>query len=246
MQSERPPVAAAVAVLAAGGVWGSALLLGGDALVGLGTWLLTLVTLTGLLVARARWAVRVSLLVSAIAIPGVVVVESTWLSAIGVGASLVATWLVLSPGTAALVRSFRAADSPPDDAVVLMLLLVGAPTALGLAAIGTDPTAATWVVAGAAPVVGWWFGQRSAASLWVCRLVVPLALLAVGALEGWPHGLAAVGLAGAIGWYAWRPEVRVAAIPLAPTKVDGKPIFAEFAPREVRDAAGVDERGRRR
>ncbi len=245
MDSERPPVAGAVATAAAGGLWGSGLLLAGDLLAGAGVWLVTIVTLAGLLVARSRWAVRTSLVLAAIAVPAVLVVDQPVLVGLGIAASAITVWAVLGAGTAAGVRPFGAANAPPDEAVVLMLLLVGAPAALGLAALGSDPSTVTIAAALVGPVLAWWFGRRSAAALWLSRTAAPLVFLASAVLEGWPRGVAGVALAGAVGWYAWRPAVRIAAIPLEPTKSDAKPIFAQFAPAEIREAAGLDERGYR-
>ena len=245
MDSERPPVAAAALVTASGGIWGSALLVEGELLAGIGAWLVTLVAITGLLVARSRWAVRLSLAVAALAVPGVLVLNQPVLEVVGVLASVLAVWVVLGAATAAAVRPFRAADAPPDEAGVLMLLLVSAPLVLGLATLGAEPPVVTIAVGLAAPVLAWWFGRRSAIALWIARVVAPVALLGSAVVEGWPRGFAAAALACAVGWFAWQPAVRLAAVPLAPTKSDAKPVVAEFAPVEVREAAGLDERGRR-
>jgi len=250
--ADRPPVVAGLATFACGAAWATAFLLepgiptGSRWILGVGTWLVTLVALAGLLIARSRWSTRLAMAVAALAVPGTaLVVDRPALVVVGALAALVTVVAAVRAVDTGRVRPFRAADAPPDDAVVLMLLGVAAPVVLGLGSLGSGPTAATVVAVVAAPVVAWWFGRVSVPALWVERLAIPVLALTAGVTQGIPGGLAGAGLAVAIGWYAWRPQVRLAADPLAPTKVDAKPVFAEFAPREVRDAAGVDERGRR-
>lgn len=243
---------AAVAVLATGGLWATAFLLeaslapGTRWLLGVGAWLWTLVALTGLLVARARWAVRLGLGVAALAVPGVALVEAPVLVGLGAGASAAAVWTLLGAGTAARVRPDRAADAPPDDAVVLMAVLASGPLAAGLASLGDGPHPVTVVLGATAPLLAWWFGRISVPALWLARLGFPALALAAAVVEGIPWGLVAAGFGGVVAWYAWRPGSALAASPLDPTPGEAKPVFAEFAPREVRAAAGIDERGRRR
>lgn len=252
MPAERPPVVAGLATLVCGATWAMAFLLEGSVpagsrwLLGVGAWLVTLVALAGLLLARSRWSTRLAMGVAALAVPGVVVVDRSpvvlVVGAVAAVATVVAAVRALDGGA---VRPFRAADAPPDDAVVLMLLGVVGPVVLGLGSLPDGPTVATAAAAVVLPVAAWWFGRVSVPALWAERVLVPLLAAAAGVTQGLPGGVVGITLAAAVGWYAWRPQVRLAADPLAPTKVDAKPVFAEFAPREVREAAGVDERGRR-
>lgn len=251
MAVERPPVAAGVAVLVAGGVWATAFLVepslvaGSRWAIGLGAWLLTLVALVGLLVARSRWAVRTALVVAGLAVPGVALVDDSILVGIGAAASVGAVHLALSGRTAAAVRPHRAADAPPDEAVVLMLLGAAVPLVVGLGTLPDGPGPVAIAVAVVGPVLAWWFGRISLVALWAFRVLLPAGLLAVAVLADLPASTLAVLAAGAVGWFAWQPEVRLAADPLDPVTGTAKPVFAELAPREVRAAAGVDERGRR-
>ncbi|MEX1280152.1 MAG: hypothetical protein AB1Z55_05475 [Acidimicrobiia bacterium] len=250
--SDRPPVPAAVAVLAAGGLWATAFLLepslpaGTRWLLGIGAWLWTLVALTGLLVARARWAVRLGLGVAALAVPGVALVDAPVLVGLGAGAAAASVWTLLGAGTAARVRPDRAADAPPDDAVVLMAVLVSGPLAAGLASLDGGPHPVTVAMGAIAPILAWWFGRISGPALWTARVGFPALALAAAVSEGLPWGIVAVVHGAVVAWYAWRPGSALAAAPLDPTPGEAKPVFAEFAPREVRAVAGIDERGRRR
>jgi hypothetical protein len=250
--ADRPPVPAALATLACGATWATGFLIessipmGSRWLLGLGTWLLTLVVLAGLLIARSRWSTRMAMAVAAVAIPGVVIIEGrTVLVAVGAATAAATVAAATRAVSVGAVRPFRAADAPPDDAVVLMLLGVAGPLVLGLGSLPDGPSTITAVAAIILPMGAWWFGRVSVPALWAHRLAVPVVTVAGGVTQGLPGGVAGVALGAAIAWYAWRPAVRLAADPLAPTKVDAKPVFAEFAPREVRDAAGIDERGRR-
>lgn len=249
MVDERPPIAAAVVVVVAGGTWATGFLLApapAGPFLGVGTWLVTLVTVAGLLQGRARWAVRLGGVVAWLAVPGVAVVEPVALAVTGSVTSVALVAMLGLPATRRLVRPHRAADAPPDDAVVLMVLLTLMPVAVGLGLVGAGSVpSSAWVLAVGGPLLAWWFGRVSVVALWLARLAVPLegVLLAVGLAS--LSGVVPLAVASACAWFAWRPGAALAARPLVPTRGSGRPVFAELAPREVREAAGVDDRGHR-
>lgn len=251
------PIVGAVAVLVAGGVWSTWFLLqgGGPAvLAGVGGWLLTLLAVAGLLVARGRWSVRVGtvvcgLAVAAMASPAVTRPSGFVWSALGVSA--VTAFLLHAPVTRRHVRPDRSPDAPPDGAVALMTVLVGAPLAVAFGHWTPESWAtgrigvAGWLLAVAGPLLAWWFGRVSVAALWTARVGVPALALVAGILAPWSTGWVVVVFGLVVGWLGWRPDATIAARPLAPVQGSGKPVFAELAPQAVRDAGGLDDRGRR-
>lgn len=228
-------VAALVAVPGPFPTWPSVLL------IGVGLLAMATAASTGLLVLGARWAYRLSWVVMAVC-AGVAVarpIDPLW------WAALVAT--VVAAGALFTVhdriRKLPSATGPPNRAVVLPLVLLAAPTVLGLTASGP-----AWAVAGlasAALLATFLYTRVVWGGLAFLRIGFPVISLAVIPFLDTPALLAVAVLAATVIVLAWHPSVKAA---FHPPRTPGStfPIPPELAPRDILDAAGVDERGRRK
>ncbi len=248
----RFPFVAGAAVVAATVVWAlrlvaadepfaaaSAVLVAGDALV------LAVVATAGLLLARSQWAryLAVGLLVAEAALVAALPRDGwTWavLAAVG-GAGL----LVAAPAATRWVRRLPGAGGPPPRVVVLLVVLLALPGVAGLA-VPDGPGAAQWVLAAAALGLAWGYSRAHAGALWGLRLGFPVIALVAALTSGWPGGAAIAAVAAAATALAWLRDARLAALPLAPPRVETYRVPPELAPPEVLDAAGLDPSGRRR
>jgi hypothetical protein len=217
MPDDRPPFLAAFAFFLVVGWWATTLLSGATSLPGAvgwsggaALWLVGVTALVGLLVARGRWAQR---LAAGLALAPVAVVPflgASWVAWVGIGLAALAGALVLGPSTTTWIRPGRSMDAPPDDAVVLMLLLVAWPL-LGAPLLGDGAWGlALW----AGPLLSFWYGRAELAGLWAARVggvVLPL-LSAVG--SPWWGWAVAIALSGATSYWAWQEGARLAVVPL--------------------------------
>jgi hypothetical protein len=203
-----------------------------------------LITVTGFLVARARWA-RVAglVLVAASLALGLVVPLGPlgWIALVAAGialAGLAGPW-----PTRRWLRLLPSAQGPPPSAVALVLGLLGLPAIVALArpdGLG----AADWIVVAAAPLLSWAVSRALAAGLWLVRLALPAAAAVAGIAAGLPGGpiVAAAGIA--LSALAWTPSVARSVSPLIPERVPAVPVPPELVSPDVLRAAGYDERGR--
>ncbi len=208
-----------------------------------GVAVITLVAVAGLLFTQALWAQRVSLLMVVLSLLPICMLDRSPSWWIGVGLTLVTAYVLASPSTS--VRVGLSPSSPPRSAALLMLSLVSMPLLVALVNLGGTPPSAAFVVAGAAVLLGWLFGKVSLPTLWVLRTAFPLSVAGLVAYGPFPASLVLLPAAAAIGWFAWQAETHIATVPLIPERHHPKPVFAEFAPPEVLDSAGLDRKGRR-
>ncbi len=244
----RPPLAA-FAPLAATLFWVAALVADPGPfptwpsvlLIGVGLLAMATAASTGLLVLGARWAYRLGWVVMTVC-AGIAAsrpIDAVWWVA------LVAT--VIAAGALFTVhnriRKLPSATGPPDRAVVLPLILLGAPTVLGLTTSG--PPWAVAALAAAALLAAFLYTRVVWGGLAFVRIGYPVISLAVIPFLDTPVLLAAVALAAAVLVLAWHPSVKTA---FHPPRTPGStfPIPPELAPGEILDAAGVDDRGRRK
>lgn len=244
----RAVATAAATLLAATAAW--SVVLAGDggrgdvALVSMAAsvWVATVTAITGVLVARSRWARRLGLVVTAahglvalvtsVTVPWVVACALTAVAAVGMG----------GPWLDGYVRVRPAAAGPPSRSVILPLVLVAVPFVTGL--VGGDGWAAA-ALTGSALATAYWFIRARTGALALVRVVWPVFALALGLVMGWPAGLAAVTGAIAVAVLAWNPTVAVSVSPLV-QRGSVVRIPPELAPPQVLDAADLDDRGRDR
>lgn len=242
----------AVAVLFISGLsWALRLVIGSgpwpaDSAALLSAWILmmTAIAVVGMLVASARWARRLG---AALALAGLALAVALptdglwWVGLVSSGAALSA---MLGRVTSAAVRELPPAEGPPPTVVALLLTLAATPGAVAAVSVaGIGPGG--WLGVGTAMVGLAWYGKAGPYAAWVARLVIPVTLaVAGGVVRSWP-GLVLVVAAAAVMWLAWRPQSLVAVQPLI-TRSRGRPMFPELVPPEVLEAAGLDEKGRRK
>lgn len=244
----RPPLAALAPLLAAL-AWVITLTVDPDPfaavpsalLLGIGILVMATVATTGLVVLGARWAHRLGWIVVAV---GAVIaaarpVDAAWIGALAVTA-LAAAAMVSVQGR---VRKLPSATGPPTRAVLLPLVHLGAPVALGLASAGD--TWAVLVVSITAMFSGFLYSRVVWGGLFVSRVAWPvLALGLMPFLDSVGVAVTAILVATTL-VLAWHPSTKAA---FHPPRTVGTTfaIPPELAPGDILDAAGLDERGRRK
>ena len=244
----KPPLLASTTLLAAL-VWTVALVVDRDPLapapallVGVGLLATATVASIGMIVVGGRWAhgLGVGSLAATIAVALVREIDVLWLAGIAATAlGLVAMFTATLTDT---IRQLPSASGPPPRAVAPALLLVAAPVIIGL--VGQDATPWALLVVGlTAPLVGFLYSRVFPGGLLAVRLLWPVLALALTPLLGWIAGIATAGLASTLAVLAWDPSVKASYHP--PREVGTTfPIPPELAPREVLDAAEIDDEGR--
>jgi hypothetical protein len=126
--------------------------------------------------------------------------------------------------------------------VLAPLILLVTPALLGLAGNQASPVPLL-IVGLSAPVAAFLYSRVLPGGLIAIRILWPLLAVASSPFLGWWAGVLAVAIAGTVAFLAWDDSVKAAYHP--PREVGSTfPIPPELAPREIRDAAGIDEKGR--
>ncbi len=246
----KVPLAAATPLLSAL-LWTAALLVdpgplapGSVLLVGLGLLETATVSVVGMIMTGGRWARRLAVAgaAPALAVGAIRPIDVIWIVALA--ATGVTVVSLFTRGMSAAMRRRPAAAGPPARAVILPLALILFPALLGLAA-WDNPTTATMIVGLSAPIAAMWYSRVLPGGLFVIRVLWPALAIGLAATQSRVPGLvsALTGLAVAV--LAWHPSVRLAFHP--PREVGTSyPIPPELAPKEVLDAAKLDEQGKPR
>lgn len=217
---------------------------GAGAMVAVGHLVLTTVTVVGALVGAARWSLGLGLgLAAAAAVVAVThTISPAWVVMVGL-AAVTATGL-LATGLRGTIRLRPRADGPPAAAVALPLGLLAAPIVVGASQPdGVDLV--DWVVVAAAAVVAVWYTRAGTGALWAVRVGCPaLAVAAVLSVPAPQWVVPGIGFA-ALSCLAWTSDARIAVQPIA-ERGTAVPIPPELAPKDILDAAGIDDRGRRK
>jgi hypothetical protein len=248
---EEPPVFAPASLLAAAAAWALTLAFGEPEIGSIAATvaaadllIVTLVAIIGLVVAKAIWARRFSMVV--IGLTGLMAlllpISNYWVIALLLsGLAVVA---VTGPYLDDYLQPPETGGPPPKSVVLLLLLL----TLPGVTAFlsGSPLSAAAWAVVIGSPIVAWAYGKAMPVGLWAARTAIPaLGIAASWGLAWWAIVLL-VATMGAEAWLAWSKEVGSAVSgPDRPPGARGLPIPPELAPREVLAAAGLDDHGRR-
>ena len=212
----------------------------------LGFGLLTMATVAtvGMSLVGGRWALRTGYAVVAATflLATVRPVDIAWIVAIT--SSATALIALTTKPVATSIRKLPAAAGPPERAVLLTLLLLGVPFALGLAS-WQGSTPATLVVAMTAPLIGWWYSRVLPGGLYVARYLWPMLAVGLSVFQEPVAAVVSAGLGITIAIVARDPSVKVA---FYPPRERGSvfPIPPELAPHEILEAADVDEKGQRR
>ncbi len=210
-------------------------------LLGIGLMLSATVAMVGMIVVQARWAHRLGWLV--LLATGVVAVRTEtspwWYTALAISA-LSAIALVLS---ASQVRRLPAATGPPERAVLVTLLLLGVPFMVGISV--EAPVWAALSIGLSAPAVALLYSRVIIGGLLLVRLGWPLLTLVASVFVPSPAWMVPVSLAIAVAILAHDPLVKTAFHPVRETG-STFPIPPELTPKDILDAARLDDRGRPR
>jgi len=217
---------------------------GATALVATGMIVLALVAVSGVLLARGRWAQPTA---AVVAIGWIAIVAPTaldWVSGLALTAAAVALAGSIGPWLRRWVRHRPAAQGPPPAAVAALLLLLSVPVAVGVTVTDAVPWQA-WALAAWSLTVTLALARAIPGALIAIRLLHAPACVIVGASMSVAGLILVGGLGVAAAAFAWRREVAVAVAPVHDRSGGVLRIPPELAPPEVLDVAGADESGQR-
>lgn len=229
-----------VALIVDGGPFeGAAALLIGVGLLGPAT-----VSTVGMVVVGGRWAHRLGLVSVLTTLPLAVLrdVDLVWWA--GIVSTVIASSALLSPAVTSSIRKLPAASGPPPRAIAPALILLVAPAILGFAGDDASPWALL-LVGLSAPNAAFLYSRVLPGGLVAIRLIWPLMTLAVTPWLGWVAGLTSAGVALAVGITSWHSSVKASYHPPREIGTSYR-IPPELAPKEVLEAAEIDEQGRRK
>lgn len=213
-------------------------------LIGLGLLETACVSVVGMIMTGGRWARRTALAVVAATL-GVAIARP--LDALWVIALAATTLAAVSMFTGSVIRGTRklpAAFGPPVRAVLIPLILLGFPTLLGFAA-WDEQMASTLAVGLTAPIAAVWYSRVLPGGLLAVRILWPALAIGLAVTQGLAPGVTSLVVGALVAVLAWHPTVKVAFHPPR-EKGTAYAIPPELAPREVLDAARLDEKGRPR
>lgn len=213
-------------------------------LIGLGLLAMSTVSFVGMVVSGGRWAHRLAVVTLAFSAVLAVARPIDILWVVSVVLSGVAVVALFSPSLTTTIRQLPSASGPPPRAIIPPLILLATPCALGF--LGNEATAWALLVIGvSAPGVAFLYSRVLPGGLIALRVLWPATTLALSPLLGWVAGTAAASIAVAVAIIAWDDSVKSSYHP--PREVGSTfPIPPELAPKEVLDAAEVDEKGNRK
>lgn len=211
-------------------------------LVGVGILAMSTVAMVGMIAVGGRWAHRLGLIDIGFMVVLAVIrpIDLIWLIATGLtGGALLA---LLSPMVTRSIRKLPSASGPPPRAITPPLILLATPAILGFLGNGSEPWALLVVGLGA-PNVAWLYSRVFPGGLIAIRLIWPaLAIVLAPWMSLWA-GVASISIAIAVVVLSWHKSVKASYHP--PREVGSAyPIPPELTPREVLDAAEIDDRGR--
>lgn len=213
-------------------------------LIGVGILASGTVATVGMIVVKGRWAHRLGLATLSLAVVLAVVREVDFIWVTGMLATAAALTALLSPTVTSTIRRLPSAAGPPPRAITPPLLLLLTPALLGF--VGNDATPWALLVVGlSAPNAAFLYSRVIPGGLIGIRLVWPTMTLALAPLLGWVAGVVASAMAIAVAITAWDESVKASYHPPREVGTTFR-IPPELSPREVLDAAEIDERGRRK
>jgi hypothetical protein len=211
-------------------------------LVGVGMLLTATVAVVGIVVVGGRWAHRLAAMSLGITVALAIIRDTDFWWYLGSAATVIAVVALYSPTVISTVRKLPAAAGPPPRAVLPPLILLTAPAVLGFA--GNDARPVPLLVVGLlAPIAAFAYSRVLPGGLLAIRVLWPLLAIATAPWLGWVAGSTAVVMALVVSVIAWDPSVKASYHPPRETG-SAFPIPPELTPKEIRDAAGIDERVR--
>ncbi len=226
------------ALIADKGPLGSA----GALLTGVGLVIIAAVAVVGMTVTGGRWAHRLALVSvgAGLTIATIRPIDGFWVAA--TTASVISGSTLFLPRLTRGIRKLPAATGPPQSAVVLTLALLTIPFLLGVLS-GRSATWAILVVGLTAPLVAFLYARVIPGGLLGVRVAWPLLALSLAPVLTLVAGILTALSALAVLAIAWQPEVKTSFHPPHETG-STYPIPPELTPKDILDAARLDDRGR--
>lgn len=209
-------------------------------LIGFGWLLLSTVSTVGLVLVGGRWALYTLLVTLGSTFWVATLAPLSGWTVAGLATSSAALILLLSPHQEPLVRKLPSASGPPPRSVVVTIVALGLPLALGL--VPANPSSWVLLMAACGPISAFLYSRTIPGGLASMRFGLLTAALLASAFMPLPHALTALTMCVSITVVAWSPDVAVAFRPLI-EKGSAYAIPPELAPKEILDGAGIDERG---
>lgn len=213
-------------------------------LVGLGLIVSAVISMVGMVVAAGRWAHRQAMavvtaaFVLALARP----IDGWWIAALLI--TTIAAAALFMPALTSGIRKLPAATGPPARSIIAPLILVGVPYFLGVLSYDVVGWPVS-LVGISAPIVALAYSRVMPGGLILLRVIWPVLAVALALPMGWSRGLVSAFLGVTVALVAWDQSVKTAFHPPYETG-SAYPIPPELAPREILDAADLDDRGRPR
>lgn len=198
--------------------------------------------IVGMLVGASRWARKLGISVTlagaamGIALP----FGAAWVVAI-VTSSL-ALFGLAGNATLGVVRKLPAAVGPSPRVVAFTIGLVSIPGVVA-AASPSGLGGPEWLVIGGGAVTAGLYAKAAPFALTTVRLAFPALAVAAAAWRALPAGLVLAAVGVAVAAFGWTKPARVAVRPLVET-ARTVPMLPEMVPADVRETAGIDEKGR--
>lgn len=242
-------IAASIALLTATVLWSVLAVLEGtpwapDSAGVLGATLIVLsaAAIVGMLVGASRWARSLGIIVTvAGAGVGIALPFGAWW-VVALAASALALFGLAGNATLGVVRKLPAAAGPAPRVVAFTVGLVSLP---GLVAVASPSglDGPEWLVVAGGAVTAGLYAKAAPFALAAVRFGLPTIALGSAVWAGLPSGLLFVAIGLAVAAFGWTKQARVAVRPLVE---QGRtvPMLPEMVPADVREAAGIDEKGR--
>ena len=214
----------------------------GALLAGVGLVTIAAVSVVGMTVTGGRWARRLGLVsvIAGLTLAVVRPIDGLWVAA--TAATVLAGSALFLPSVSGRIRKLPAAAGPPETAVLLSLSLLTVPFVLGVVA-GSAAGAPGLVIGLTAPMFAFLFARVIPGGLVGVRVIWPVLALSLSPQLPFPAGWLTAMIAIAIAAIAWRPEVKASFHP--PREIGTRyPIPPELAPKDILDAARLDDKGR--
>ena len=203
----------------------------------------TVVAVSGTLLARGRWARHLGSLVAGTWIVVGTIVDTRWgYAAVVIGAGALAA--NLGPWLGRWLRRLPSADATPPAAVVALLSLVLTPAAIAVAGPG-GVAPASWALSAWSAILALALARTTPGSLSAARLVHPAAAIAAALAVGMPTAIPMLVSAVIVTALCWRRDLAVAIAPIVSPRPGVLRLPPELAPPRVLEEAGADESGRR-
>jgi len=213
-------------------------------LIGVGLLATSTVAVVGLVLVGARWARRMAYasVGSTFILATLIPLDTLWV--IGALAGFATVIALASPAVTAGVRRLPSATGPPQRSVLLTLVLLGTPLALGLVS-WTGANTATLVVGLSAPLTAFWYSRVLPGGLYLARYVWPAFAIGLALVQPTGAAVGSLGLGALVAGIAFHPSVKAAFYPARETGT-AFAIPPELVPPEVLDEAHIDDHGRSR